>query len=1268
MALTGAGGSGALAQVVAVRAGAGEQIAQNPAVAEEVARPVSLPPEEPPGLVVVRGKGNGDLLSGLTPGVNSLTLSGVPIAQTPGVARMSEGSREPPVVGNREERQGGKHQSSTEVGGGAAAVVETIALLERPGRSPVESPEDARVKQVVPAAPTSPPVACQPAGAYVVYTATGEAQGLQAAGMSQQSMCAGVPPTGMAPQWETAVVDPGMVTGVMAVEEMNPWSAAKRVEALMSSPQTPVKEPTYPVVSQDLIDQADAREKEKFEELKQHVMEVLQRGKTEIQQDRENWLATREERRALERVQEAGGGHKGSQSSGRSYQTASPEQKNVEQCFPVGPSQGVPPQGQPVQDQTVPGVQHHHDQDLQMKAGGPLWNVPPAPRVEPCLRPMDVYMNQGWLNGIPPGGMPQGAASRPPMGAPCMGATENTRHFFIGDQPNQWYNPQAQVGGAPAGQDQRPQGGFAFPGGNTGPMGGYGWPGGPPPGQYGNPGQAPGPPGGHQGNPGLPGGHQGNPGQAVPPQQQQAVVQAGLQAGGEVPGETLSSVELPKLDRNATSLDFGDWLTVVQQMIGDVSYTSAQWWGVVMTAVEQAYHHWLQADPLMRLRMAPVIPDMARGWPRTENRVVGMLLQAVPKDIYEDLVANRHMSAGQVMFKLYTVFQPGGQVERTSLLQMLVDWKGPSNDAAEMVNSIRKWRRWVVRAEELQLVLPDPLVLAGVVAKMSDALARLGGAQAAYRLSSVRQHLGIDLRPGMQEIRTFSELLQAEAGEMAIRQPGNTIQGPTTKPNNVVGVKSMSGPDPSGNPPKGGSKGKQDDAAGSSTGRRGQKPELPINAANVVHKTACVNWLTDKGCRYAERCRFVHTVLDSKDGRCFNCSGKGHSKRECAAGKRSESREPKGGSVGEGDAGAPESVEGGLDEAETAAQITPENEEVIQEVNHLLKSITGPMPKTIGKRAECGPCEAKTVKVTPKNSINPGPERAAQAVQEVNHHMKGIAGPMLKSLGNGGDPEVEDTGLLDGGATHPLRQGTSDEIKNAVQVTVELAHGAAQLYQNPMNGTLLSEGPVEPIVPLRGLAELGYTITWSRAGCAVKHPRLGKIKCWERSGCPVVRRDHALALITEIERMDTEKRNDRRFTREEANKVSTKISRFKKEPADEPAGGSPVSVQKFQPFVFQKFQDKTIKARGRHLQKKMEVQTRGSSSSEKSAWNINKTGTPNFQVWIRNKINKCTLQGQDPRRGLHVLKNINRKKVNMVGMKTFRGKNLWPICCQRSSL
>ena len=58
------------------------------------------------------------------------------------------------------------------------------------------------------------------------------------------------------------------------------------------------------------------------------------------------------------------------------------------------------------------------------------------------------------------------------------------------------------------------------------------------------------------------------------------------------------------------------------------------------------------------------------------------------------------------------------------------------------------------------------MVMAGVVATISDALATVGGAQAGYRLAMVRQHLGIDLRPGMNKIRTFAELLQAEAEEM----------------------------------------------------------------------------------------------------------------------------------------------------------------------------------------------------------------------------------------------------------------------------------------------------------------------------------------------------------------------------------------------------------------------------------------------------------------------------------------------------------------------
>ena len=130
--------------------------------------------------------------------------------------------------------------------------------------------------------------------------------------------------------------------------------------------------------------------------------------------------------------------------------------------------------------------------------------------------------------------------------------------------------------------------------------------------------------------------------------------------------------------------------------------------------------------------------------------------------------------------------------------------------------------------------------------------------------------------------------------------------------------------------------------------KKGAKPDLPINAAYVVHKTACKHGLADKGCQYADKCRFAHAVLRAKDGRCFNCSGKGHSRRECASGKRSESRESQSESEQDGDAGAPESIEGGLDEAETAVQIIPEDAQAVQEVNHLLKGIAGPMLKSVG--------------------------------------------------------------------------------------------------------------------------------------------------------------------------------------------------------------------------------------------------------------------------------------------------------------------------------
>ena len=65
-------------------------------------------------------------------------------------------------------------------------------------------------------------------------------------------MSAGVPLHEMASQDVPVVASPTMVSEVMTMEEINPWSDAKQVEVLMSSPLFRVKEPMYLTASQDL--------------------------------------------------------------------------------------------------------------------------------------------------------------------------------------------------------------------------------------------------------------------------------------------------------------------------------------------------------------------------------------------------------------------------------------------------------------------------------------------------------------------------------------------------------------------------------------------------------------------------------------------------------------------------------------------------------------------------------------------------------------------------------------------------------------------------------------------------------------------------------------------------------------------------------------------------------------------------------------------------------------------------------------------------------
>ena len=152
------------------------------------------------------------------------------------------------------------------------------------------------------------------------------------------------------------------------------------------------------------------------------------------------------------------------------------------------------------------------------------------------------------------------------------------------------------------------------------------------------------------------------------------------------------------------------------------------------------------------------------------------------------------------------------------------------------------------------------------------------------------------------------------------------------------------------------------------------------------------------------------------------------------------------------------------------------------------------------------------------------PEKVSSLVGEVQTLLKTLK-PVAKAVKVKRVLPLEGpTGLLDGGDTHALRRGSPKELFESDKVHVELAHGSIELKQHPLTGTILTEHAVEPIVPLRGLIELGFVIKWGAQGCEIKHPSRGTIQCWLRNGCPVVSEKHALGLIHDIESLELAKR------------------------------------------------------------------------------------------------------------------------------------------------
>eukprot|EP00435_Cladocopium_sp_Y103_P022057 s4345_g5.t1 len=110
-------------------------------------------------------------------------------------------------------------------------------------------------------------------------------------------------------------------------------------------------------------------------------------------------------------------------------------------------------------------------------------------------------------------------------------------------------------------------------------------------------------------------------------------------------------------------------------------------------------------------------------------------------------------------------------------------------------------------------------------------------------------------------------------------------------------------------------------------------------------------------------------------------------------------------------------------------------------------------------------------------------------------------------------------GLLDSGATHPLRPRRKKEDLSAYpKVHVALAGGQEMEMALAPTGVIVGDYGAEPIIPMGMVTStLGCQLTWNPEGLSLIHPIHGNMKIEIVDGCPLMSAEDTLKLIKEIE-------------------------------------------------------------------------------------------------------------------------------------------------------
>ena len=566
--------------------------------------------------------------------------------------------------------------------------------------------------------------------------------------------------------------------------------------------------------------------------------------------------------------------------------------------------------------------------------------------------------------------------------------------------------------------------------------------------------------------------------------------------------------ELPKLgpvsEPNA-AVRASDWLYRSALMLRDLSSQSWRWYNRVYEAALKYYHDYQQSDPLTRGLLRPDLPDdlQHHTFARLESRAVSMLLHAVPESVSSQALATRSLSTVGLLFQILKQYQPGGLGERQELLKSLTDLS-PAASAGEAVLLLQAWFRHVARARTMKVQLPDgSLLLAALDTLAKNILAE--NSQVAFRVSLNRHQLRLDYRADLELVEAYARNLMAEFEVVSLAH--DTSQSPKKPRVRKAKEKSPGVPPPPSAPPPGST---LTPVANSGT----SLPKPPSKAP--ASSKPCVNWLTDEGCHYGSKCRFLHDKeTELLKGRCFFCSAKSHWANVCpikAAEKQEESAKasPKAKSQATGKGKAGGKGHPGVRALESSS---PADEPVSSEQ---------PAPSDNAR--------AKSIVVDTPNPTQELAKEVTEVLRSLRLRKLEVVGPALsvpssvrvsslpQSLAEGASH-----GLIDSGATAALRTGSQAEIAAATPVSVQLAVGEARMFANAY-GTLLTPDSVQPILPMAFLPDLGCTMTWTDRGCSVKHPRKGLLPVRLSHQCPELPVSLVLELIHDHEELQEQKR------------------------------------------------------------------------------------------------------------------------------------------------